>query len=416
MELINKVIDILSQFANSGRIYVSRDKELFQGKIMNLGHIDTEKKKLQVYPEDIEQIVGISDNVAMITTLEIFIHYLQNNNREMKVALDGFDKISLLISTLSIEEQAKIIFYLCEQNAMLTCLEENLPIYDLDKIYEYRIQKMQDEDLNKLIYEKIFPSVFTSNSKTQTQESIETRAFLMKRPKLFALEDLSSLNNSRKVKEHYLDKLDSYTEKDIEEVTKALENLKVNNKIIKEIRKILIKALNRRMTKLEPKKTTSINSEVFKRPDISKRNEIYKKLDENIDLRNMSLKKRGYWQSHEIVNHVEMLLNINANPEDIDEFLRNVKFENDIHFPNFIAAYVDRYDKFKYYEEKMGVSGKLEEIDACFQEMFISSDEDYREWKEIILSESGELCYYQYYHNSFEYELETAKKRLKRKK
>ena len=39
-------------------------------------------------------------------------------------------------------------------------------------------------------------------------------------------------------------------------------------------------------------------------------------------------------------------------------------------------------DKLKFYESKLNISVELEELEMYFQEMFLSSSDDYAEWKE----------------------------------
>lgn len=84
----------------------------------------------------------------------------------------------------------------------------------------------------------------------------------------------------------------------------------------------------------------------------------------------------------EIARCLDILHTLKESSTKIEQFIiKENRFKKQNIVNNF-ALYLEIYHKLKFYESKLNISAELEELEMYFQEMFLSSSDDYAEWKE----------------------------------
>lgn len=196
------------------------------------------------------------------------------------------------------------------------------------------------------------------------------------------------------IKEHYIDKNDSYCEDDIKILVENLENIGFNPKLCYQIG---IELLNK-ITKKEIK----INMDfAIKKVDYK---EIEKELNTYIDFRNMYITR--LLSVREIIKVVSLLMKINTDKDEIRRFLDNAYIE--INKLNPVALYIQSRDKLKYYEEKYGIKEEMDILDDYFESLMICDEEEYNFFKNCLNEDLRKVL--RYFPKSYDYEIEEAKK------
>lgn len=94
---------------------------------------------------------------------------------------------------------------------------------------------------------------------------------------------------------------------------------------------------------------------------------------------------------------------------DIDkDIIRTLFIKNDTQLENPIAEMVKIKDKIDYYQDKLMIEEHIKTIDESFQEIFITTPNDYVFWKDIIKQELKEVEHK--LPQSYEYEMQKIKK------
>lgn len=94
---------------------------------------------------------------------------------------------------------------------------------------------------------------------------------------------------------------------------------------------------------------------------------------------------------------------------DIDkDIIRTLFRKNDTQLENPIAQMVKTRDKINYYQDKLMIEEHIKTIDESFQEIFITTPNDYIFWKDIIKQELQEVEHK--LPQSYEYEMQKVKK------
>ncbi|MCI6265465.1 MAG: hypothetical protein MR598_01295 [Erysipelotrichaceae bacterium] len=377
-----------------------------------------------VYAQGRENELTAGKVVKKVVIVKNLIHYFSNERQDMGIVFNDFFVLStfLLQSPLSIEEQIKIIFYLCKRNLSLYYSKSSIVIYDLKKIEKLRFKKMGLTDAELCWFDSIFPNVFCCDDQFLTKEARKTKEALMENPQLYTVDNQDIFDNSIVIQHCYLDKMDSYTKQDVEKIMMVLKKLEVNNELCQKIRNFLLKDITRRLGQ-EKLGNTQIQRQSqleFKKVEfqaVLNKNrmnyeEIYFELENVVDLRDMSAKCA--LSLEQTIYYISLLLCIKVERSRIQIFLKNVEIENNRILSHPVALYLELYDKLKYYEDRLVLFESMKLLEDYFQEMFIASDEEYEFWKLNFYQELNH--YMKEIPGSFDYEFNMAMKRLEKKK
>ena len=212
-------------------------------------------------------------------------------------------------------------------------------------------------------------------------------------------ENLKIINSHQTIEKHFLDKKDSYNEKDIKFVSLALRELEVSNNIIEVIARLLRKELEKR----EKETKNEITKEFFKIENKFDYKTLSKEVEEFIDINTME-PKRTLEKKEEI--YVLMLLTrMQVQKEQRRLFLRKSEMLQGLRSNE--EYYQDNLDKFKYYEEKSGIQKELKFMEECYLGMKnCKNKEDYQLYKSYLEETLKEVKYF--IPKNFSYEEEQA--------
>jgi len=159
------------------------------------------------------------------------------------------------------------------------------------------------------------------------------------------------------IREHYLDKRDSYTEADILEVLKALKILNLGENVIKNIKRVLrekfVRKTNEGVTdikgdyRLEPK--------VQRTPMLKKGtiNALWRRLEEYFDFDKMVSFR--YLTNNEIIYCVCILRKLDVTRDTIDSFIRTQEKFNESCMGSVMDKYVTLENKVEFYQTDVGI-------------------------------------------------------------
>ncbi len=332
--------------------------------------------------------------VRETVTLAFIVDYIQSDYKKYKIVFNEFEALSkgLNEGTLSLEEKMEIIFEMCNKNLKLLELEGDAPIYDLEKIIIFRSLSSDELELEKIFIGGIFLKLGVDKLGLQTGNSQRTEETSNDSDRDFILDDQQVLVDSKIVKEHYLDKMDSYTVEDVDKIMEALERLGVIDKLCQSIKKKLLAGVYKRLSKQasieKREKDVCSLSEEFgyefskkgHKVDLKERDRIYQEVEEAIDLRDMTFKEDRYVSVGEQIQWVSKLLKLNINRQMIEKLLRDIDFTNHRCTISVFSFYLSIRGKLVYFKNRYGLDEKkIKELDDYFYEMKVAYEEKKRE-------------------------------------
>lgn len=113
--------------------------------------------------------------------------------------------------------------------------------------------------------------------------------------------------------------------------------------------------------------------------------------------------------ANEVIDVVALLIRLKYSQELIYKFLKAAR--NQLKNQHIVAQYLNLVNKLKSYEKDLNIHKELNELESCFQELFICSNEDYVFWKNNIIELVAELK--EFIPNDNVYEMTQAKKKIK---
>lgn len=314
--------------------------------------------------------------------------------------------------SLTTREFSKLVFYIIERNILSGLLtgKKYSDIFEKSSLFELRDRILEDKDsINDIVTNKsvfdIHCAVFKGTTMVPQNEGVLNRITLSNNPN-YSIAELQHFHLL--IKEHYLDKKDSYEESDIAIVIKALYDLSFSENICREIGNYLLFELEKRNNKKVEKKQYIPAYEPLPRQTntLSKKeyNLLYRELLTYFDFNNMQPIK--YLNLDEIIYCLHILIKLKMRDNVINSFLRIINKYNRSQNP--LALYTSLYNKLNTYQNNPEFKNKMTDIASYIKEMYISSDEEYIERKELLSEELAsilELC-----SEDYTYELNEAQK------
>lgn len=314
--------------------------------------------------------------------------------------------------SLTTREFSKLVFYIIERNILSGLLtgEKYSDIFEKNSLFDMKNRILEDKDsINDIVTNKsvfdIHCAVFKGTTMVPQNEGVLNRITLSNNPN-YSIAELQHFHLL--IKEHYLDKKDSYEENDLAIVIKALYDLSFSENICREIGNYLLFELEKRNNKKVEKKQYIPAYEPLPRQTntLSKKeyNLLYRELLTYFDFNNMQPIK--YLNLDEIIYCLHILIKLQIRDNVINSFLRIINKHNRSQNP--LALYTSLYNKLNTYQNNLELKNKMTDIASYIKEMFIASDEEYVEWKELLseeLSSILELC-----SEDYTYELNEAQK------
>lgn len=375
-------------------------------------------KAIIYYNEDIQSLVkkkaefsangrplSIGELKANRANTKDLLYFLQSSKADLlkeNAVYTGFFFLSTVIEhvSLSAYEKLDLIMNVIEKNHYVfeKRKETNPVLIDIDRLKEMLYPNMSRTKFREFLKNTDISKILKAPDDTLCEEEL----FL--KEKIFEVFEQTTeaqnhiINCHRLVKEHYINKVDSYTEKDIKFVRLALLEMDISPNLVGTITRILKKELEKRKRKNVP---------------LSKQKESdydYKTMSEEvecfIDLNTMD-PKRSLTKEEEI-QVLTILTRMGIDREQRRLLLR--KNEMLVGSKHPFTKYLENYKKLRYYEAKVGIQKDLNDMEEYFQSLFLTDDDTYicsREFLTETLKKVNSIL-----PKNFEYEEYEANTRL----
>ena len=212
--------------------------------------------------------------------------------------------------------------------------------------------------------------------------------------------------NMKKIQNSYFEKINTFNLNDIEEVCNALIDLNIDVNICINIKKEMIKEFNKRNQKdlqVIKNETKSELKIAFKEYiSDSEYKKIRKEISKYFDFYKVKLIKEDI-SYDEIIKCASLAKKIEYDDMDIMRFFSIAKLKEKEIQTHSISNYISMYNKLCYYAEKCGFLNQLNDLKECLQEMLMTNDEQYIEWKKIFEEIMSEII--NKIPSSYDYEL-----------
>ena len=345
---------------------------------------------------------------------------LANNNNFI---FNNFELVSLSFNKneLKDSEALNLIFSLVLRNIEAGILFEKREVHDETEQF---ISHLSNHKRTEIILNAVNSGGYeglTEIFKQTTLEAVTPTLFslrLIDKANHFNLEDFRKKHKI--LKEHYLDKLDSFNIDDIDIIISTLKELSIDEELCNKVKNALNRILYKSTIREQKEKTRLENerslTEAFKSTKSSKTiipkkdfQVVYRELQQYYDFDNMKPKK--FLSLNELIYCIHLMLKIDFDEKTINEFIESIEKENKKIQNNPISIFINLYNKFKYYEMDLNLTEKIKRIESYIGEIFICSSEDYEFWKESINEELNDIL--DSLPINHEYEVSEAKKLLK---
>lgn len=208
------------------------------------------------------------------------------------------------------------------------------------------------------------------------------------------------------LKKHYFNKIDengkfiNLNKDDVKIVIATLKKLGVTDKFASIAQRILTKEVVKEVK--SKSKYSFVNSTKFSKKLINDKEykAIRNEIKEYFDMHDGKVVRP--LTEEETLYCANLMLKIGE-----DKLVRTLFDRTKQHEKNPISRYVREYDKLKYYESRLGIEQEIEDMEIAFQNMILSSDEDYNILKSMLDEDLRTVE--SLLPSSYEYEMNKAK-------
>lgn len=309
------------------------------------------------------------------------------------------------------KEVFTVVFHLLEKNLGAHVLDASVRFFDIKKIAKYNFsgyKHLNQKVIVEMVRSEEYGRLVSAPEGTLTQEEKEKLEEFERFTKENPEDATGVVEKHILLHEHYYNKLDSFDYEDIDIVCAILRDFGLNEEFVVTIKNLLSQKVEKRNKK---EMFTVVEKAPVKVEDnrISSKeyNLLNRELKKYFDLTNMVVVQPLNMDLQIYV--VSLMLKMQVSELTIKKALKimnkELLFEN-----NSVGMFVSIYNKLRYYECIPSVKEAVDNIMSYLQEMFIVNDEDYTFYKEMIEEELSKVN--SEIPNTYEYEIEEAKKRI----
>ncbi len=311
-------------------------------------------------------------------------------------------------------DQFHIVKTLLRKNFSTNIIQADARCFDIQKIDTYKFKYCTKEE---------FLSFVRSDGQARLKEKEESELTEDERKMLEEFEtftnanplDISSVVEQHKlIKAHYFDKLDSFTEEDVDIFLGVLRDWGLYENIIRSFKGILMKEIEKRNQPLKVVTPATIVVKEEKREQkkylsLKEYNLLSRELKRYFDVTDMMMVQplNLELQIYVISLMIKMGFTDDVLKKALKAMNKDIKKSNE----NPLTTFAKVYSKLTYYKSVESLSEAVKDMMSFMQEMFICSQEDYISLKEIMGEELEKAL--GLVPNGFEYEIEEAKKLAK---
>lgn len=328
-----------------------------------------------------------------------------------------FEYISEMLEKAPLNARGKfsIILRLLEKNLSTNIVSEDARCFDIQGIDEYNFSYMTREQFLEFVRTDEYGKLKSKEESELTEHERKMLDEFETFSDLYPLDIAPVIEKHKLIKEHYFDKKDSFDIEDIEIFLEAIKSFGVDDSLITMFRQILLKDISKREVKNSEVVPNILVKPTIVEDRISQKeyNLLNRELKRYFDLTDMICVKPLLVD--EQIYCVSLMIKMGISDIEIKKALK-VMNKNNVHFSNEenpLVVFSRLYSRMNYYKDNDLLQDAIRQIMELFKEVFICNDEDYLVIRELIGEELNQTL--QLIPNTYEYEIEEAKKIAKSK-
>lgn len=362
-------------------------KKPLEDSLVLLKYIDHESETIEWELEIISRILK-------------FIELPVKDYNKNAIFFEDFDVLSVFTDTGKYNdlEVYKIVKFLITKNVSMG-LDRAEGIIDCRKVVNFPFENVSKKEILRFMCEDKI-SYMKSNYDDLTDKEKSFYNQLIANIEKLKLDELDEVQEANIVlNEYFTEKEDEYTLEDIAIAVKKLRKLKVSDKSIEAVRRVMEKRYNKRKKKENLNKTSKLSYTKSEKKYLTDAEYkiLLKKIKEVYDAYNIKLKRE--LTKEEMMEVVSAMVEIGYEESQVNMFVKLAResFETD---EIGIKAFIENYDRYLYYLGEEVVNDLLDYL----EQMMITNDEDYSFWKISFLEELEKVNQNIKYKQGYEYQ------------
>ena len=311
-------------------------------------------------------------------------------------------------SPLNARGMFSILVRLLEKNLSTNITHQDARCFDIQQIDNYEFKYMTRDEFLEFVRTDEYGRLKQKEESELTEDEKRRLEEFNTYSDLFPLDIAPIIEVHKLIKEHYFDKLDSFTREDIEIFLDNLRKFKLSENLINVFRNLLMREIEKRQKRGEVLSySQETKQKVVEEVTISKKeyNLIERELRKYFDLSTMKVVSPLTIDLQ--IYCVGLLLKLGISEDKIREILR-IMNKVGYSFDNPISMFVALYEKLEYYKDVEGVREAIETMVGAMTELTFGTDVDYEEWQEFLSDELTSTL--KLIPKTYDYEIDKAKK------
>lgn len=320
-----------------------------------------------------------------------------------------FDYLSDMLeeSPLNARGMFAILVRLLEKNLSTNITHQDARCFDIQQIDNYEFKYMTRDEFLEFVRTDEYGRLKNKEESELTEDEKKRLEEFNTYSDLYPLDIAPIIESHKLIKEHYFDKLDSFTIEDIEVFLEQLRSFKLSENLIDIFRKLLVREIEKRQKKEVVSPVVEVKTVVETKPTMSRKqyNLIERELRKYFDLSTMEVVSPLTLDLQ--IYCVGLLLKLGISEDKIREILR-IMNKDGYSYDNPISMFVALQEKLEYYKDVEGVSEAIKTMVGVMTEITFGTDVDYDEWQAFLSSELDSTL--KLIPKTYDYEIEKAKK------
>ena len=320
-----------------------------------------------------------------------------------------FDYLSDMLeeSPLNARGMFSILVRLLEKNLSTNITHQDARCFDIQQIDNYEFKYMTRDEFLEFVRTDEYGRLKNKEEAELTEDEKKRLEEFNTYSDLYPLDIAPVINSHKLIKEHYFDKLDSFTMEDIEIFLEQLRSFKLSKNLIEIFRNLLTREVEKRQKKEVVASVVEVKTVVETKPTMSRKqyNLVERELRKYFDLTTMEVV--GPLTLDLQIYCVGLMLKLGISEDKIREILK-IMNKDGYSYDNPISMFVALQEKLEYYKDVEGVSEAIKTMVGVMTEITFGTDVDYEEWKEFLSSELASTL--KLIPKTYDYEIEKAKK------
>lgn len=311
-------------------------------------------------------------------------------------------------SPLNARGMFSILVRLLEKNLSTNITHQDARCFDIQQIDNYEFKYMTRDEFLEFVRTDEYGRLKQKEESELTEDEKRRLEEFNTYSDLFPLDIAPIIEVHKLIKEHYFDKLDSFTREDIEIFLDNLRKFKLSENLINVFRNLLMREIEKRQKRGEVLSySQETKPKVVEEVTISKKeyNLIERELRKYFDLSTMKVVSPLTIDLQ--IYCVGLLLKLGISEDKIREILR-IMNKDGYSYDNPISMFVALYEKLEYYKDVEGVREAIETMVGAMTELTFGTDVDYEEWQEFLSDELTSTL--KLIPKTYDYEIDKAKK------